>query len=405
VSVHSANTEQLIGVVPRPDSDDLDAAVLAARAAFDDPSDWSHSEPAARAAALRRLADAIDRRTGRIAARVSDQDGMPITLATAVDAAWPGQMLRLYAAMAAGQSGDEIRASSTGRCTLVRRLPVGVVVGIVPWNYPNTLASLQYAPALATGCTVVIKPSPETALDAMYVAEAVIEAGLPPGVLNIVPGGRDAGAYLVAHPAVDKVTFTGSTAAGRQIGEVCGRLLRPATLELGGKSAAIVLDDADLGSAAVAANLAPALFANNGQTCFLTSRVPAPRSRYGQVVDAIADLARSLVVGSSLDPATQMGPLVSERQRALVEGYIAAGAAQGAPLVTGGPPRRASGSGRWPRPSAANWALRPFPFPSSRCPVRFPRRHRCAGRRGVERGDAGTAGVVARRTYADRGHR
>jgi hypothetical protein len=139
------------------------------------------------------------------------------------------------------------------------------------------------------------------------VAEAVIEAGLPLGVINIVPGGREAGAYLVTHPAVDKVTFTGPTAAGRQIGEVCGRLLRPVTLELGGKSAAIALDDADLGSAIVARNLAPALFANNGQTCFLTSRVLAPRSRYDEVVDAIAALARSLIVGSSLYPATQMG--------------------------------------------------------------------------------------------------
>ncbi len=336
ISVFSANTEELIGSVPDPDRADLDAAVAAARAASDDPSGWSGWEPAARAEAMRRLADAIDRRAGQIATRVSEQNGMPIFLSTARDSRWPGQMLRLYADFVSGQAAEEIRASSAGGRTLVRRLPVGVVAGIVPWNFPNTLAALQYAPALAAGCTVIMKPSPETSLDAILVGEAVIEAGLPAGVINIVPGGRDAGAYLVAHPGVDKVTFTGSTAAGRQIGETCGRLLRPVTLELGGKSAAIVLDDADLDLRSAGQQLAPALFANSGQACHLSTRVLAPRSRYDEVVETVARLARSLKVGNSLDPATQMGPLVSAAHRARVEGYIARGLEQGARLVAGG---------------------------------------------------------------------
>jgi aldehyde dehydrogenase (NAD+) len=207
---------------------------------------------------------------------------------------------------------------------------------VVPWNFPNTMAALKYAPALAAGCTVVLKPSPETVLDTVLLGDAALEAGLPAGVLNIVPGGREAGAYLVEHPDVNKVSFTGSTAAGGRIGEVCGRLLRPVTLELGGKSAAVVLDDADLDLGVIGAKLAPTLFGNNGQTCFLTSRVLAPRSRYDEVVDALAALAGSLTVGNSLDPATQVGPLVSRRQRDRVEGYIATGREQGARLVVGG---------------------------------------------------------------------
>lgn len=336
IPVVSANTEQLIGSVPGPDQVDVDSAVRAARAAFDDPSGWSHWEPAARGEAMRRLADAIDRRSSEIARRVSDQNGMPIFLSTASDSRRPAQVLRYYADVVCEEATDEVRTSSTGGRTMVRRVPLGVVAAVVPWNFPNTLAAMTYAPALAAGCTVVLKPSPETVLDAILVGEAAIEAGLPAGVFNIVPGGRETGAYLVAHPAVDKVAFTGSTAAGRQVGEVCGRLLRPVTLELGGKSAAIILDDADLDLRTIGNQLASAMFGNNGQTCFSSSRILAPHSRYDEVVDTVADLAQSLTVGNSLDPATQVGPLVSERQRDRVEGYIATGREQGARLVVGG---------------------------------------------------------------------
>jgi aldehyde dehydrogenase (NAD+) len=345
MSVFSANSEQAIGTVPDPDHADVGTAVRAARVAFDDPSGWSQWSADARASAMRRLADAIDRRAGEIAMRVSEQNGMPIFLSTASDSRLPARLLRYYADIIEMASTVEVRESSSGGNTLVLRMPRGVVAAVVPWNFPNTMAALKYAPALAAGCTVVVKPSPETVLDAILLGEAVIEADLPPGVFNIVPGGREAGAYLVGHPGVDKVSFTGSTTAGRQIGEVCGRLLRPVTLELGGKSAAIVLDDADLELSRFCAELMPALFGNNGQTCFLTGRVLAPRNRYDEVVETLAHLAGSLTVGNSLDPETQVGPLVSARQRDRVEAYIAKGIEEGARVVVGGgrPPHQKTG--------------------------------------------------------------
>ena len=268
IRVFSANTEQLIGVVPDSDAVDVDSAVEAARAAFDDPTGWPHWEPASRAEAMRTLADQIDERSAEIARRVSDQNGMPIFMSTAAEAHVPSQILRYYADLICTEATEEVRGSSSGGNTLVRRVPAGVVAAVAPWNFPNIMAALKYAPALAAGCAVVLKPSPETVLDAVLLGEAVLQAGLPPGVFNIVPGGRQTGSYLVAHPRVDKVSFTGSTATGRRIGGVCGALLRPVTLELGGKSAAIILDDADLDLQRIARQLATALFANNGQTCF-----------------------------------------------------------------------------------------------------------------------------------------
>jgi acyl-CoA reductase-like NAD-dependent aldehyde dehydrogenase len=353
LTVSSANTEQVIGSVPAPDHVDVDGAVGAARTAFDDPAGWSRWAPEARAEALRGLADALDKRSEELALRVSDQNGMPIALARAGDSRMPGRVLRYYADVILEAVDEEIRASSSGGRTMVRRVPLGVVAGVVPWNYPNILSAMKYAPALAAGCTIVLKPSPETVLDAILVGDAALEAGLPPGVLNIVPGDGTTGAHLVAHPGVDMVTLTGSTAAGRQVGEVCGRLLRPVSLELGGKSAAIILDDADLDLSSVGAQLTPALFDNNGQTCFISSRVLAPRGRYHEVIDAVAELARSLQVGNSLDPATRVGPLVSRRQRDRVEGYIAKGRADGARLVVGG--------GR-PAEQRAGWFVEPTVF-------------------------------------------
>jgi acyl-CoA reductase-like NAD-dependent aldehyde dehydrogenase len=182
----------------------------------------------------------------------------------------------------------------------------------------------------------VLKPSPETVLDSYLFADAVLAAGIPAGVINIVPGGREIGAYLVQHRSVDKIAFTGSTATGRQIGEVCGRLLRPVSLELGGKSAAILLDDADLDLGKIGQNLFAATLVNNGQTCYASTRILAPRSRYSEVVDMFAAFASSLPVGDALDPATMIGPLVSQRQRDRVERYIAKGGSDGARLVAGG---------------------------------------------------------------------
>ncbi|MCQ8836138.1 aldehyde dehydrogenase family protein [Streptomyces malaysiensis] len=212
--------------------------------------------------------------------------------------------------------------------------PLGVVATIVPSNVPQGLTFLKLAPALAAGNTVVLKSAPETVLDAQLMAEAAIGAELPPGVLNVLPAGREIGAYLVEHPGVDKVSFTGSTAAGRAIAVTCGRLLRPVTLELGGRSAAIVLDDANLTS--TIESFFAATLLNNGQICWLSTRVLAPRSRYQEVVDAVSGLASSLTIGAPLDPETQVGPLVSARQRERVEDYIAKGSAEGARLTVGG---------------------------------------------------------------------
>jgi aldehyde dehydrogenase (NAD+) len=349
IEVVSANTGRRIGFVPEADGAEVDAAVGAARAAFDDPSGWSQWSPVARAAALRRLAVAIDRRSAKIAPLVSDQNGMPIVTSTATEARLPGHTLRYYADLISEAASEETRANSTGGRTLVRIVSRGVVAAVVPWNFPNTLGSQKYAPALAAGCTVVLKPSPETVLDAVLVAEAAIEADLPAGVFNIVAGGSETGAHLVGHAGVDFVSFTGSTRVGRWIGETCGRLLRPVNLELGGKSPAIVLDDADLDLD----SMRSALFMNNGQTCFVSSRVLAPRTRYDEIVDAIGELARSLVVGHSLDTATEIGPLVSARQRDRVECYIAKGKAEGSRVVVGG--------GR-PAGQKAGWFVEPTVF-------------------------------------------
>jgi acyl-CoA reductase-like NAD-dependent aldehyde dehydrogenase len=334
IDVHSAATEQLVGSVPDSSERDVDTAVAAARRAFDDPDGWSRWSPARRAEALERFAVALEARGGETARRVSIQNGMPTWLAHNLEAGFPALLLRYYSGLMTGTDQEETRPGMLGGSSLVIREPIGVVAAVVPWNVPQAITFLKLGPALASGCTVVLKPAPETVLDAFLMAEAAVEAGLPPGVLNIVPGGRELGAYLISHPQVDKVSFTGSTAAGRSIAETCGRLLRPVTLELGGKSAAIVLDDADL-AANIESFFASTLL-NNGQICWLGTRVLAPQRRYREIVDTITGLVRSLKIGDPLDPATQLGPLVSSRQRDRVESYIAKGEGEGATLTTGG---------------------------------------------------------------------
>ncbi|MBB5157010.1 aldehyde dehydrogenase [Saccharopolyspora phatthalungensis] len=336
ITVIDASTEEVLGGVPEGQEADIDAAVSAARRAFDDPTGWSNWEPTARAEVMRRLADALDARKDELTRTVCRENGMPMALAEVLEGALPSLLLRYYADLICATPSEEHRDGLLGRPVIVRREPVGVAAAIVPWNAPQTLASLKYAPALAAGATVVLKPSPEAPLDSVFFAEALIEAGVPDGVINIVPAGREVGAYLVAHPGIDKVAFTGSTAAGRAVAETCGRLLRPATLELGGKSAAIVLEDADLDSEAMQQELFAATMMNNGQACFASTRVLAPRSRYAEVVDAVSSLAESLKVGDPLDPTTQVGPLATARQRDRVEAYIAKGKDEGSRLTVGG---------------------------------------------------------------------
>jgi aldehyde dehydrogenase (NAD+) len=334
IEVVSASTEQPLGQVPDGSEADIDAAVNAARRAFDDPTGWAHLDPADRGPVLERFAGELEARSAETVQRVSAQNGMPVSIGARSEGAAPAALVRYYLAMMRESPAEEVRDAMVGGTTVIRRDPIGVVAAIVPWNFPQSLTFMKLAPALAAGCTVVLKPSPETVLDAYLVAEAAEAAGLPAGVLNIVPGGREVSAYLVAHPGIDKVSFTGSTAAGRHIGEVCGRLLRPVTLELGGKSAAIVLDDADL--APDLDKVFAATMLNNGQTCYLGTRVLAPQSRYDDIVGLLIAMVGSLKVGDALDPETQLGPLTSARQRDRVEGYIAKGIGEGAKLVAGG---------------------------------------------------------------------
>ena len=309
---------------------EVDAAVAAARAAL---PQWRSASPDHRAAVLLAFAAALHRRADSTDKLVTRENGMPMSLSRGANGLFPAALLGYYAKLITETPIEQIRPSAIGH-TIVRREPIGVVAAIVPWNYPQALAAFKLAPALAAGCTVVLKAAPETALDALVFAEAAQECGMPPGVLNVVPGGVETGKHLVSHPGVDKVSFTGSTAAGRIIGEVCGRLLRPVTLELGGKSAAVILDDADL--EATIRGLRSVSFVNNGQTCYLGSRILAPRSRYAEVVDALADLVNGFSVGNPLDKATDIGPVVSARQRDRVLDYIEAGKSSGAKLVVGG---------------------------------------------------------------------
>lgn len=330
IPVLEAATGELLGDGASATEADIDAAVAAARTAL---PEWRSSSPDHRARVLKAFAAALHQRAESTTELVTRENGMPLRLSRGANGLFPAALLSYYAKLITETPIEEVRPSAAGH-TIVRREAVGVVAAIVPWNYPQALSAFKLAPALAAGCTVVLKASPETALDAMVFAQAAEEAGMPAGVLNVVPGGTEAGAHLVSHPDVDKVSFTGSTAVGRIIGEVCGRLLRPVTLELGGKSAAIILDDADL--ELTMQGLKSVSLINNGQTCFLGSRILAPRSRYGEVVDALAALVNGLTVGNPLDAATDIGPVVSARQRERVLGYIHDGKNSGAKLIAGG---------------------------------------------------------------------
>jgi len=341
VDLVEAATEKPLGTAALASPGDVDAAVAAARRALAGP--WGRMSAAERADLLDKFGAALKARGRETAALVSRENGMPISLSAQVNGLGPAFIVWYYAKLIRELELEEVRPGQRGGRTLVRREPVGVVAAITPWNYPQPLAAMKIAPALAAGCTVVLKPPPETALDAFAFAEAALEAGLPPGVLNVVPGDRDAGAHLSAHPGVDKVAFTGSTAAGRKIGEVSGGLLRPATLELGGKSVSLVAEDADLDL--FSRKLLQISLPNNGQTCHACTRILAPRSRYDEVVEAVTETVRGLVVGDPLDKATQIGPLVSAAQRERVLGYVEEGRRSGARLTAGGgvPADRPSG--------------------------------------------------------------
>lgn len=326
--VTEASTGKVLGAAAAASAADIDDAVAAARHA--QPA-WRATPAAERAAKLHAFADALDVRGADTAVLVSRENGMPIGLSMAAEGRVPAFLMRYYADLVVGRDAEDRRAGIFGGDVLVTKEPVGVVAAITPWNYPQALTAMKLGPSLAAGCTVVLKAAPETALDAYVLADAAQEAGLPAGVLNVVPGGRESGAHLVSHPGVDKVAFTGSTAAGRAIAEACGGLLRPVTLELGGKSAAVLLEDFDLDL--FLGQLVPVCLPNNGQTCHASTRVLAPRSRYDEVVEALTAALSGLVVGDPLDPATQIGPVASSTHRDRVLSMIAAGSGR---LTTGG---------------------------------------------------------------------
>ena len=331
--VISPVTEELIASVPEGTTADMDRAVAAAREAFD-RGDWPRLTPAERAATVQRFAELYAARLEEMASVITDEMGCTLAFSNVMQAGGALGIFNYFLSIAGGHPWEQRRQGAFGGEVIVRQAPVGVVAVIAPWNVPQLVIASRLAPALLAGCAVVVKPSPETPLDAFLMADIASEAGFPPGVINIVPAGREVGEHLVRHPGVDKVGFTGSTAAGRRVGGICGEQLKRCTLELGGKSAAIVLDDADLAGAM--ADLRNATFMNNGESCVALTRVLASRRRYDEVVDALGDLATSLVIGDPRDPATELGPLFATHHRDRVEGYIDAGKQAGARIVTGG---------------------------------------------------------------------
>jgi len=332
LEVHSPATLDLVGSVPESTTADMDRAVAAAREAFD-IGPWPRLTPAERADYMAQLSAAITARMDEFATLITNENGAPFTFSQMGQVFAATAVLDYYTNLVREYEFEDVRAGMMG-AVIVRREPIGVAAGIIPWNVPLFIVMLKLGPALASGSTMVLKPAPETPLDALLMAEVIEEIGLPAGVVNIVPAGREVGEHLVRHPDVDKVAFTGSTAAGRKIGAICGEQLKRCTLELGGKSAAIVADDADLDAALPM--LMPFALMNNGQACVAQTRILAPRSRYAEVKDALAEAVSNFKVGDPLDPTTECGPLTAERQRDRVESYIAKGKQEGATVVVGG---------------------------------------------------------------------
>ncbi|HVA09065.1 MAG TPA: aldehyde dehydrogenase family protein, partial [Acidimicrobiales bacterium] len=326
VKVTSPHSAEVIGSVPDAAAADIDRAVASARAAFD-TTPWPRMEPGERAAHLQRLLAAYSARTAEMAEVVIAEMGSPRWFAELAQGPGAAAMLSTFLTAAASFEW-EMDGSDHNAGTVVRREPVGVVGAITPWNVPQLVIMPKLAPALLAGCTVVVKAAPESPLDALLLAEIIEEAELPPGVVSILVGGRAAGEHLVRHPDVDKIAFTGSSAVGRRIAAICGERLARCSLELGGKSAAVILDDADL--VRTAAGLKFASFLNNGQACVAQTRVLTPRERYAETVDALDSMMQEMVVGDPDDSDTYIGPLVAQRQQERVWGYVDAAANDGA---------------------------------------------------------------------------
>jgi aldehyde dehydrogenase (NAD+) len=343
LDVTSPSTGELLGTVGVAGRAEVDSAVAAARDAL--PA-WGRVPAADRGAVLGRLADALNARKGELADLTTAEIGSPRSWSTFGQVITAVGVLRAYAAITPDYPFSSSRPSMTGGTVEVRQLPVGVVGAIVPWNTPLFIAALKLGPALAAGCTVVLKPAPDAPLEFGVLMEAVEEAGLPDGVVNVVNGGAETGELLTDHPGVDKISFTGSTAVGARIAASCGSRIRRCSTELGGKSAAIVLADAPI--EATVPGLVAGVMGNNGQLCAALTRILLPRSRYDEFVTALTSAVAGLVVGDPADRATDIGPLINEAARDRVEGFLRRARQDGATVLVGGE-----------RPDRAGWFVSP----------------------------------------------
>lgn len=327
-------TGTVLAQVAEGESEDINRAVAAARKAFES-GPWPKLTPSQRGRLLWRLAELVEQHTTELAELETLDNGKPIKYSRAADVPLTADHFRYFAGWATKLEGETIPVSIPNMFTYTLREPVGVVGQIIPWNFPLQMASWKLAPALACGNTVVLKPAEQTPLSALRLGELICEAGFPEGVVNIVPGfGETAGAALAAHPDVDKIAFTGSTEVGKKILQASAGNLKRVTLELGGKSPNIIFPDADLKYAVRGA--LTAIFFNQGQVCTAGSRLFVHKSVYDQVLSGLSDAAQKMKMGPGLDPATDLGPLVSQEQLERVTGYIDAGKNEGAVAITGG---------------------------------------------------------------------
>jgi len=339
IPVMDPATGKEISSVVDANAADIERAVTAARQAFE-KGKWADMLPGEREALIWKLSDLIERNADELAELESLNNGKTKFMASVVDIAGTRDYFRYMAGWATKLEGSTFKTSIHGPPgakfhTYTLREPVGVVAAIVPWNFPIAMASWKLGPALASGCTVVLKPAEQTPITALRLAELIQEAGFPPGVVNVVTGyGETAGAALVSHPNVDKVAFTGSTEVGKIINKTATDTLKRVSLELGGKSPVVVLPDADLN--AVVGGAANAIFFNSGQVCTAGSRLFAHKKVFDQVLEGLGNAAQAIRLGPGLDPKTEMGPLVSKEQQERVLGYIESGRKDGAKVVTGG---------------------------------------------------------------------
>jgi phenylacetaldehyde dehydrogenase len=349
--VYNPATGEVLAQVAEGDREDIDRAVKAARKAFED-GPWSKMTSSERGRLIWKLGDLLEQHTEEFAQLESLDNGKPLAVARVADVPLAVDLFRYMAGWATKIEGNTIPISAGGGKTeflaYTRREPIGVVGQIIPWNFPLLMAAWKLGPALATGCTIVLKPAEQTPLSALFLAELIAEAGIPDGVVNVVPGyGETAGAALAAHPDVDKVAFTGSTEVGKLILQAAAGNLKKVSLELGGKSPNVVFDDADLKSTIPGA--ANAIFFNHGQCCCAGSRLYVEQAIFDEVVGGVAERAKNIKLGHGFHPDTTMGPLVSEEQMNRVCSYLDAGLNEGAEAVVGG--KRCEGLGYFVEPT------------------------------------------------------